>query len=782
MKQIIFLCITLFSCMGQAVAGAQPPYISHISAVAPDVLSLEIQAGKRIPALQQKYNGGILDWVDDSRDRHRWVRRGKKVIGSVLGPKKDYLYPFDEMQGDKLDTRWADKPSSFRISSREDAAFSTGLSPTRVYRKSRPNDMARVGFWKFGWPTAHHLYLKLPAPLIEGKQYRIEFNNSVLSTQTYLHNTRNIRSEAVHVSQVGFRPDDNRKVAFLSLWRGNGDGQPYAEEMPFKVINDTSNQVVYQGKTQLSKSRFDVEDAYNQNYTLADVYMMRFDDLETEGSFRVCVQGVGCSYSFPISHDAWSKAFTTSVRGLYHQRSGIELAPPYTTYRRPRNMHPDDGVVIYHSRTPLMDTQNGINAKGIARDNFSDLINGKTSQIVNNAWGGYADAGDWDRRIQHLSVTRSLLELAELNPDFFAHLNLNIPESGNQLPDLLDEALWGLDFFRRLQTEEGGVRGGIESSNHPRHGEGSWQESQTLIAYSPGIWSSYIYAGVAARAALVLKTIAPDLSTTYHTSAINAMRWAETSYELRRRRNLPHPVKDDRNLAAAELYRLTGDEEWHSLFKRTTVFNRAIAPLKKWKSHDQTEAAFVYVRSSNTDAQIKKNAENALLREADDSIYTGDRTAFKWTKRSPWAWIGWGNLTAPEASTLVRAHYLTGNPKYLDAVLLATQFGAGANPMNMAYTTGIGQNSPKNPLIQDQRVSAQPPPPGITVNGPMETKRQLNHWIAKQFKHVIYPAHAEWPTAEAYFDVYDFAPLNEFTVQSTIGPNAYIWGYLAARK
>ncbi|MGB0466115.1 MAG: glycoside hydrolase family 9 protein [Pontibacterium sp.] len=781
MKQLIVFTISLFCLTDQAVARSQPPTIAHLAAVAPDVIGIEIQAGTRIAAQQQSYDGSFFNWVDDSKDRHRWVRRGDAVLGSLVGPQKNILYPFDSMQGSRLDSRWADNPRSYRISSGEDANYKAGISPEVIYRKSRPNDMARTGFWKFDWPARHHLYLKLPHPLKPGKQYRIDFNNSQLKPRIYKHNSQRVRSEAVHVSQVGFRPEDNQKVAFLSLWRGNGNGQPYANRLPFEVINNQSGEVVFRGRTELSKFAFESEDAYNQNYTGTDVYIMNFAALKTTGDYRVCVQAIGCSYNFPVNPQVWGKAFTTSVRGLYHQRSGIKLGPPYTTFQRPRNMHPADGVKVYQSLTPLMDTQNGINAKGTAKDNFQDLKRGKTQKIVKDAWGGYADAGDWDRRIQHLHTSRLLLELAEFNPAFFQRLSLNIPESGNQLPDVLDEALWGLDFFRRLQTPEGGVRGGIESSDHPRHGEASWQESQTLLAYAPGLWSSYVYAGVAARAARVLKPYSPTQAETFKTSALKAMRWAETENRSSQYRQLPHAVKDDRNLAAAELYRLTGDPQWHQIFLQTTVFQQPDAPLQKWQQHNQTEAAFVYLNTQKSDPQVHRNTQYALLREADQSIRTGNQTAFKWTKRNPWGWVGWGNLTTPEASTLVRAHYLTRDQKYLDAILLATQYGAGANPLNMAFTTGIGQNFPKHPLVQDQRISAQQPPEGITVNGPLETKRQLDYWLAKEFKQVLFPSHEKWPTTEAYFDIYAFAPMNEFTVQSTIGPNAYIWGYLAAQ-
>lgn len=780
---LLLLLISLPSAgLHAAEQTSRPPQIRHVAAVAPDVLSIEIHTGVRIPARQQSYQRGMLDWIDNERDRHRWVRSGKEVLGTLAGPADNLLYPFDGFTGNPLDTAWADNPASYRISSPQDNHYQSAVTPLKVFRKSRPTDTARVGFWDFRWPMAHTLYLQLPQPLREGVNYRIELPGSPFATLDYQHDTRRVRSEAVHISQVGFRNDDTPKIAFLSLWRGSGGAQDYLDGLPFEVIDTRSNQIVFRGKSELARRVTEHEDVYLQNYNGTDVFHLRFDTLQTTGEYRVCVMGTGCSYPFTIGPQVWAHAFFRSVRGLYHQRSGIELTAPYTHYRRPRNMHPDDGFRVYQSRTPLMDTKNGIHARGKRDDNFSDLIAGKTPQVVDQAWGGYADAGDWDRRIQHLHAARLLLELAEVNPAFFTRLPLNIPESGNTLPDVVDEALWGLEFFRRLQTPEGGVRGGIESSDHPRHGEASWQESQTLIAYAPGIWSSHVYAGVAARAARVLQTLDPQRAALFRHSALAAMQWAEQQLQQHNYRELPHEVRDDRNLAAAELYRLTREERWHRLFLATTAFIDPKAPLQKWKHHDQTEAAYVYLKSEGTDPVVSKNIFKALMHEANQSISTGLKTGFRWTKRSPSAWLGWGNLTAPEAVNLIRAHQLTGDNKYLQATLLAAQYGAGANPLNMSFTTGVGHNFPRHPLIQDQRVSGQFPPEGITVNGPLETKRQLKHWLAKLFAPQLYPPHASWPTMEAYFDVYDFAPLNEFTVQSTIAPNAYVWGYLAARR
>jgi endoglucanase len=229
-----------------------------------------------------------------------------------------------------------------------------------------------------------------------------------------------------------------------------------------------------------------------------------------------------------------------------------------------------------------MDTGNGLNQED---SNFGNLVAGKTDQVVPNAWGGYMDAGDWDRRIQHLVVSRYLLELVEMLPGQFGDGDLNIPESGNGLPDLVDEALFNLDCYRRMQRPEGGIRGGMESAEHPAHGDASWQESLDIMAYAPGVWSSYEYAGVAARAACVLRQPDSGQAAVYLQSALRAMEWAEAELPARAGRNDPHPGRDSRNLAAVELYRATGDERWHELFRETTVFTDRTAELLVWEDH-----------------------------------------------------------------------------------------------------------------------------------------------------------------------------------------------------
>src|SRR5690606_10101476 len=99
----------------------------------------------------------------------------------------------------------------------------------------------------------------------------------------------------------------------------------------------------------------------------------------------------------------------------------------------------------------------------------------------------------------HLGSTYLLIELFELYPESIGRLKLSLPqaETSNDLPDVLDEALWNLAFYRRMQEADGGVRGGVESSEHPRPGEASWQESLFVGAFAPDAATSYAFAASA---------------------------------------------------------------------------------------------------------------------------------------------------------------------------------------------------------------------------------------------------------------------------------------------
>jgi endoglucanase len=726
-----------------------PPKVMAIYPVRSDVLAIEINVGEVIQAKQPPYD--------------------------------------DRLEGGKLNWASLTKPTDITL---QVSASGPPIAITNIHRKTKPRNVARTSTGKMSWATTSTLYLDLKTPLVNGQSYQIQFADPQLPTSTYRHQPNTARTEAVQVSHIGFRTQDPGKIAFLSTWMGNGGGLDYLTSdyprLQFE-LHDRQNQVVYQAPVQLSRAKTQPEDGRKRNYNGTNVYSMDFSSFQQAGEYRVCVTTIGCSFPFKIADDVWDWPFYTSVRGLYHQRSGIAIGPPYSTYQRPIGF--DLKTPVYQATARLVDNDQGI----YGLTSFMKLLpQSRTPELVPNASGGYFDAGDWDRRVQHVEVSRSLIELAELFPAYIDRVKLQIPESATPLPDVIDEALWNLDFYRRLQTPDGGIRGGIQSAQYPKYGEASWQETLPVLAYAPDPWASYCYVAGAAQIAHWFEdsgnqnsALAKSLAKTYRDSASRAMAYAEREYAKPLEPSRQHfQVRDARNLAALAMLRLTQEPRWGKLFAATTVFSDPKAPIYRWNSHDQKDAAFLYLRlpASLTNPQLNQNIRSAFLRDADRAVANTQQSGYKWAKDDDTAPIGWGNSWgAPKTVTLLRAHALTQDPKYIQAAMLATQFSIGANPLNLTYTTGLGHRSPQHPLITDHRISGQAPPPGITVYGPLDPIDNPDEWYIDMMKGQIYPAYATWPATEMFLDVYVATAMDEFTVMQTIAPTAYTWGYFAAR-
>ena len=762
----------------------------RLYAVSTRVLAVELPPPQITVGEQMPYQPQPGD-IQESDDQVTYLKRGDRYIGRLIGENKDILLTYDQLEAAPFDLAAAESTTSYAIASEGDSNYRKARQPTTVDRKSKPFNTVETMQGR-QWPANHTFFLHLPHPLQEGETYQLTFAEIGLGPTDFTYSSMEGRSEAVHVSQLGFRPDDDHKVGYLSSWIGTGGGIDYPGGLTFHLVDQGTDQPVYTGTASLSYNQNRPEDPKGRNYTLTEVHELDFSEFDKVGNYRLCVEGVGCSFDFEISPEAWQSAFEVSARGFYHQRSGIAIGEPYSEFSRARAFHPDDGVEVYQSEAKLEDLDMGLGLE----DTFAALVAAKTDEIVPNAWGGYFDAGDWDRRTQHLAVSRGLLELHNLFPDYFKSISLNIPESSNELPDILDEALWTLDFFRRLQTPEGGIRGGIESAEHPKIGETSWQESLTVMAYAPDVWSSYTYAGVAARAAHTLQDFDTERAEAYKASALKAMDYAEAHYDSQNyQEGQRHHVTDQRNLAALELYRLTGDRQWHELFLETTVFTQADVVPNVWESHEQRDAAFLYARlnrptaagsKANTvpleiDPAVQENARSAFLQQADALVELTRTTAFGWSKDHPEVPVGWGHgLGAPQGSRLLQAHALTGNNKYLAAGISSAQFSGGANPDNLVFTTGLGKRYPQNPLVIDQRLTGQAPPPGITVYGPSDFAFYGDFWTIGEFAPETSPSPWDWPAVESYFDVYLYPIATEFTVDYMLH-SAYTWGYLAAR-
>ena len=438
---------------------ANSPVVEAAYQVAPDVIALQIQAGKVVPGSLTEYKPQP---GDEKRPHERQVLlvRGGQEIGWLIGPKRDHLVAYEQQTGDPLLEFVADNADIYALMSADDSAYAQPVKPVAVYRKSKPTDWAQPSR---GFAMRHIIYLRLPQPLKAGKKYTLQAKGLNVTTPEirFTPDASRVRSEAVHINQIGFRPDDPLKRAFLSCWLGTGGAQKYADGLTFHLVADATGKTVYTGKVILAKDANEPELMWkSQNFNGASVYRMDFGEFTTPGKYRVSVEGVGCSYGFEIGPETWKRALQTQMQGLYNERGGVELGPPYTQFRKPRDFHPADGVPVYQSTYSILEGGGEF-----------DVAKHPTDQKVPEAWGGYHDAGDWNpRRVTHMKVTRAQLELLELFPAWGKTLKLSIPPIQG-VPDMLTEAMFEIDCFRRLQKPDGGIPYGIETDGDPIDGE-----------------------------------------------------------------------------------------------------------------------------------------------------------------------------------------------------------------------------------------------------------------------------------------------------------------------
>jgi endoglucanase len=758
----------------------ETPEIVHLGMVNPDLLLLKIRAryvehGRLTPYLLEK---------DDTiriSGQHRFIIRNGEAIGSLAGRTLDILYTLDIMRGKSLAVEEAVDPSNYYILSDNER-----INVKTISRKTKPVDGTRSPA-KSESPLEHTLTLTLEKPLQKGVTYSLICIDGLFEKNAY-HFTNTpglLRSEAIHVTQVGFHPNDPVKKGFLSFWTGDGGGVTYSENLPFNLVDCNSGLIVFQGATELFKRNSNPD-----NVSKTDIHSLDFSSFSRPGKYKIVVEGIGSSYDFEIDESCWADAFGISMKGLYCQRNGIELGPPITTFLRPRGFQPEDGVKVFVSsrdgdlpddflpRNALTDELPLLDYTPIRW--FADLVKNMKPVTLPYAWGGYMDAGDWDRRGDHALMPLMMFDLWETNPERFSELTFDIPESNDSLPDLINEALWKVDFLVRMQQSDGSVFSAIESGAHPRRGETSWLESLPVMAFGRGIVSAYNLSSVGAHAALWFKNANNgEMSDHYYQSALRAFNWAESQLQ----EEAGESITASRCLAAASLFRLTGEETYNNIFVSTTRFIDKAVPFYYSafgpSGDEQGQAGWVYLRTDHPikNHEINNNIEAALIRDANAMVQSCFENDFHWV-RPAGREIRWGALSMPESHVICRAHFISGNDNYLKAIVMSTFSGAGANPLNTTYVTGIGHRWPQHPLHEDALVSNQPLFAGVTLGGPLDplSKNKKN---ASRYEPYQYPDFSEWPVTEHFLDVVSYIPMNEFTVHQTMLPTSFVWGYLA---
>ncbi|MBV6647312.1 MAG: glycoside hydrolase family 9 protein [Cyclobacteriaceae bacterium] len=680
--------------------------------------------------------------------------------------------------------------SSYRITSIDDSGYSSAQNPTAVRRKSKGFDFSRKCKWNGeicdnDYASRHFMYLVLPSELKSGSTYQVDVEGAFnIRSMSFVFDETTNRSDAIHVNQIGFEPGATSKYAYVSHWMGDGQGLDLDDfnESPFQVVDLSTGNSVFSGQLTL-RFRKDQEeigqpnDTPGANFSVADVWECDFSALSVPGEYIVVVEGIGSSYPFEIKENILREAFYLTARSVYHQRSGIERTAETSDWPRPADHNPSvtpgfEGKLQY-TTSRWIDWPS---------EEYTDdeILDGRTGPI--DTYGWYHDAGDWDGYSRHADVPAYLLTVYEMRPENFTDGELNIPESGNGIPDILDEAAWLIDFYKRTKGPTGGVAGGRVHGNFASPGSGvpSYEDPREWIVSGEDPVTSFRYAGLATQYAYHLRNLGfTEKAEEYYTDADTVYKWAKantTSEE--RQRAIPNWMS-----AAAWLFRYTGDSIYQAEFK----INNQVTANSTASFENQRWGVWAYA-SIDADMEGLDTALHGILRQAslnyadENNLRAYDDRSFRFGGN--WFYpILIGQATTPMVIESVMAYEISGDEKYLRCVQNTADYMLGGNPLNMCWISGLGDQSPMELLNLDSWYDNKPQMiEGIVPYGPFRLTDDGydGPWNSNYALDRIYPTVENWPGHEIFFENRYCPVTNEYTVWQTLAPSAAIYGYLSS--
>jgi len=160
-----------------------------------------------------------------------------------------------------------------------------------------------------------------------------------------------------------------------------------------------------------------------------------FSAVTTPGSYYIYdLQNNVGSFRFDISDHVYNEVLKHAMRTYFYQRINYAKQVPYTDSRWA------DGACF----------------EGANQDRFATSRFAKGNMLTaKDVHGGWMDAGDMNKYTTFAnSAVIQLVEAYRINPGAFRD-DYNIPESGNGIPDILDEVKWELDWLKRMQDATG---------------------------------------------------------------------------------------------------------------------------------------------------------------------------------------------------------------------------------------------------------------------------------------------------------------------------------------
>lgn len=732
----------------------------------------------------------------DGEVRYRDDATGPSAyLGHSFAEGDDTLKVF----GQRLDVKVASQAAGWTISSTNDKSFGTQQA-LASYRKSKPMNTDHT----LSSELDHWVFLQMPQSMKQGCTYSINIPQGLGSDQASAEVTFDIwnsQSEAVHVNVLGYTPSEP-KAADLYLWLGEGDQRDYKafEGKKVYLYNVANGKKKSVGKVGFWKSASASElEANKKNMTGSDVWNIDFAST-TPGRYRLVVEDVGCSMDFDISNELYREPFRYSVRGYYYMRLGEPIDPKVTPVPRQPQFIPEvdpKGFTVYKTDLqPWHPDWRKLRGDVWDEPHFKPALQSAFWQhrlpgnpVNTEVKGGHSDAFDWDRHLAHVSNIYDMLLPYILTNGRIGDDDLGIRESGNGIPDIIDEARNEVDFFLSIRDGEAYSQGVTNPSTE-------WTIMFQAGCTTMAAWANAANCAITAEA---LRIAGIDSLCQYYTDeAIKAFRFASKQKDLQlddmqdigsaRMRG-----RDFKQMAAAYLYNVTGDEEWEKIMAEESVVKGADSKIfsKERNAYYQIwgTAAYLACPRAKHYTELYRNMLKSVNAHADENnvAFIETRPSRRAANDSRWQ-------VSENLQLVMMAHYITcsASAKLLQtnikarrqqlekAMYLEAGWGLGRNPSNTVEMTGLGQRHITDCYTTGRNDGSPESHPGQTPFNGTETWSAGNGGDARILLDRCYPSWYDggWPQQESFFNQRYFWVNGEFTPRETMRGKMALLGYL----
>ncbi|MFS1298603.1 glycoside hydrolase family 9 protein [Streptosporangium longisporum] len=423
------------------------------------------------------------------------------------------------------------------------------------------------------------------------------------------------------------------------------------------------------------------------------------------------------SRPFDIGADVYSDLGTDALKFYYTQRSGIEILDTLRPgYGRPAGhvgVAPNRGDIEVPCKPGVCD-------------------------YTLNVKGGWYDAGDHGKYVVNggISVHQLMSTFERTKADrLHGDGDLNIPESGNGVPDILDEARWEQEFLLSMQVPDGRPHAGM--AHHKIH-DANWTGLPLLPHLDPQARELHAVStaatlNLAATAAQAARVFAPyDAAFAARNLAAAKKAWAAAKADPARYADPADAtgggayddtdVTDEFYWAAAELYLATAGKEFADHVLASPHHTGDI-----WR-----ERGFDWGHTAQLGRLQLATVPNALPDRARvrQSVLEGADRYLAVQKAHPYGVpynpgdYDWGSshLVLNNMVVMAVAHDISGEAKYHEGVLEGLDYIFGRNALNQSYVTGYGEVASKNQHSRWYAHQLDPslpnPPRGTLAGGP----------------------------------------------------------------